>query len=383
MAGVLLTVMGSATLASPLYSLYREAYQVGPGSVAMAYSAYMAGALLALIGLARLSDQWGYARTLLLAVVAAALGLVASAIAESICALSVGRFLIGLGAGVAASAATAGIVNAAGPRGAPGASAMAAVLSTLGLGLGPIIAGVAAQFLPFPLVTVYALLAAVAVILAIQLWPEAAGASSVKLSLQQLRPSFHLPAKEHIAQFMLLGTLTFVGYALFSLFASLAPSYLAELLDLHGPLIEGLGVAALFGGSVAAQLLLRKAESRQGVVTGAALMAVSLLMLASALQMSSAALFIASDLLGGVGQGLAFMSAIRLVSPMSPSELRGGLMASFFSMAYLGGTVPLLLTGLIARWVGTTNAVILFSITLGGAAAALWYLLLRRLKQSQ
>ena len=61
-------VMASATLASPLYPLYEQSLGITSAGITIAYSAYMAGALLALLSLARLSEHVGFVHALRVAI---------------------------------------------------------------------------------------------------------------------------------------------------------------------------------------------------------------------------------------------------------------------------------------------------------------------------
>src|SRR5690606_24880388 len=51
-------VMGTA-LASPLYPLYQEAWNLSAGDITLVYVVYMASALCGLLFLGKLSDQYG------------------------------------------------------------------------------------------------------------------------------------------------------------------------------------------------------------------------------------------------------------------------------------------------------------------------------------
>lgn len=365
LAIALLAVMASATLASPLYSLYRAEFNIGSGSVSIIYSAYMVGALLSLIGLAQLSDRLGYVSAIVLALILTLIGLNISALSGGIISLSIGRFLIGLGAGITSSAATVGIIAAFAPARASFASAFAAMLATAGLGIGPMMAGLTAAFFYAPLISIYLIVSIIVFLTLIALLRYCPDVGYFLKGLGKLTPHFYLPLQGDRQCFFLLGGITFIGYAIFSLFASLAPGFLSAMLHMQGPMLEGLGVSLLFIGSFAAQVIFRTLDAYRGVLSGAIVMALSLIILAVTINSASPILFLISDIAGGLGQGMAFMSALRLVSSLSLPEQRGGLMASFFTMAYLGGVLPLLATGLIATLLGTSTAIIFFSFSLG------------------
>jgi MFS family permease len=93
------------------------------------------------------------------------------------------------------------------------------------------------------------------------------------------------------------------------------------------------------------------------LTTGAALIAASVDLLVLSLDVHSGILFIASDLLGGFGQGLAFMSAAAVVSSIPSGEHGGRIVSSFFSVAYVGSIVPIVALGLMSAWIGVFAAI--------------------------
>ncbi|WP_322048363.1 MFS transporter [Paraburkholderia sp. J67] len=358
MAYTLCVIMAGATLASPLYPLYESAFHMGPGGVSVAYTTYMAGTLLALLFLGHLSDHFGHIRTLIWATSLAIAGLALCGVAPGLAALAVGRLAIGVAAGIASTAATAGLVAVSTPQRITHASSIGALMTIVGLGLGPLVAGVVAQFLPAPLHVPYLVFgAALALALIVLLWHRhdmAPGANTTFIP----RMRFLLPDAQHLRSFLVVAVLTFVGYTLFSIFASLAPSFVNTYLPWHGPAAGGIGVAMLFAGSAAAQLTLRGSSPRKGIFYGALMVILALAMLALSIVFASGFLFIASDLLGGFGQGLAFMSALFFVNTVTTSERRSGMIASFFTIAYTGGIVPVLALGLASSQFGLDRSLI-------------------------
>ncbi len=248
-AFALCVTMAGATLASPLYPLYEQSLGITSSGITIAYAAYMAGALLALLVLGHLSDAVGFVRSVRIAILLLVIGLLISAGAHSLPMLALGRFVIGTAAGIGSSAATSGLIalEPAGPvRRAPLVGSM---MTIIGLGLGPSIAGVVAQALPRPLLTPYLLFGVLALLAgaAVALLP----ADGRGRPIRQFRPKlrFQLPAVEMAHPFALASIATFMGYTLLSLFASLAPSFFNTLFPWHGPAVAGVGVSTLFAGS--------------------------------------------------------------------------------------------------------------------------------------
>lgn len=354
--------MAGATLASPLYPLYEQSLGITAGGITIVYSSYMAGALLALLVLSHLSDHVGFVHALRISVLLLIAGLLASAAAHSLAVLALGRFAIGIAAGIASSAATAGLIALEPAGQIKRAQLVGSIMNIVGLGLGPFAGGVVAQLLPRPLLTPYLVfgIAAVLALLALVAHPADARVTPIR----HFRPALRFQAPSAWRPFALASLTTFTGYTLFSLFASLAPAFLGTLLPWHGPAIAGAGVSTLFIGSAIAQFALRKVDAWRGLAAGAIATGVSVALMATSLALHAGTLFMASDLIGGFGQGLAFMSALAVINHITPPQHRARSIASFFSIAYLGGIVPIVGLGLLADRIG-------LDLAIAGLAAAM------------
>ena len=104
--------------------------------------------LAALLLLGRLSDRIGRKPVLLPGLAPAAASSLVFLIPDSVPALFVGRLLSGLSAGVFTGAATATMVDLAPESGRARAGLLAAMVTMLGLGLGPVVAGLLADAAP-------------------------------------------------------------------------------------------------------------------------------------------------------------------------------------------------------------------------------------------
>ncbi len=154
-AFALCVTMAGATVASPLYPLYARSLGITASGITIAYAAYMAGALLALLTLGHLSDVLGFIRSLRIALLLALVGLSISAVADSLRCWRWAALAIGIAAGITSTAATSGLIalEPGGPtRRAPLVGSM---MTIIGLGLGPLVAGIVAQAFPRPLLTPY------------------------------------------------------------------------------------------------------------------------------------------------------------------------------------------------------------------------------------
>lgn len=140
-----------ATLPTPLYPLYREAFGFGGIMLTLIFAVYVIGNLVALLIFGRLSDQIGRRGASLPAIAVALVSTLVFALARGTAWLFAARVLSGFATGLAAGAATAWIAELE-PRGDKAAAALLASTANLcGLVVGALLSGTFAQIAPWPL----------------------------------------------------------------------------------------------------------------------------------------------------------------------------------------------------------------------------------------
>lgn len=359
--------MGTA-LISPLFPLYQQAWHFPASTITLIYVTYMAGVLAALLFLGRLPDHLGAPRVLWAGLVGVVAGLGVCAFAPGVAWLLAGRALIGVASGLVTTAGTSALIELepAGPR-RRGAQ-IASLTCVAGFGLGPLLGGLMAQFLPAPLVTGHLAVMVLVAALLVPLWRVRSRAPGTR---PPLHPDFVLPAAPVRPAFAIAALAALLAFALFGLFAALAPSFIGEFVPWQGTAIGGLSIAVVLFVSGLTQLLLRNLGERRAMVAGLATLVVSVTLLGIALGSGSALLFAASDLIAGVGHGIAFMGAMAIVSRVSPAGGRAGILSSFFTVGYLGTIVPVLAVGFLADRVGIPLAVMVYCALFAVAALVL------------
>src|ERR1700722_13979531 len=154
-AGVLLVLMLGGTLPVPLYVLYERQMGFGPLGVTVVFAAYVAGTLFALVALGDLSDHIGRKKVLATAVACAAASTALFLVASGIGVLVAARVVSCVAAGIASGTATAALAELQ-PRGDHRAAAVVASGSNMtGLGLGPLTAGLFAEYVAMPTRSVF------------------------------------------------------------------------------------------------------------------------------------------------------------------------------------------------------------------------------------
>jgi MFS family permease len=355
------------TLPGPLYVLYQTKLGFSTLMITVIFAVYAAGVVLALVLFGRASDQLGRRRVLLAGLACAALSAIAFLVAKGLALLLVGRVLSGLSAGIFTGAATAALVDLAGEGRGPRATLVATASNMIGLGSGPLLAGVLAQVAPEPLrlpfwVDLGLVLLAFAAVWSI---PETVAVSEHP-RLRISRPD--LPA-EMRPTFIPAATAGFAGFCVNGLFTAVVPSFLGRILHQPNLALAGVLVFGLFAASTVGQVALTGRFGRWALQGGCVGLIVGMAMLAGGLAAKSLAIVIAATILSGLGQGLCFRAGLQAINTRAPAERRGGVASTYFIVAYIGISVPVVGVGIAATGLGLQTAGIVFSIAVAAIAA--------------
>jgi MFS family permease len=354
-------VMFGTTLPTPLYVLYQEQWHFSSEAVTLVFATYAAGVLAALLLAGRSSDQVGRRPVLAAALGFSALSTLVFILAPSLGWLFVGRLLSGLSAGLVTGTATAALADSA--TDARRSSRVATAANMGGLALGPLIAGLFAQYGPTPTVLIFEVYLGVLAIAAgaLVLVPE---------TVVERRPlsmgfsGLGIPTTGR-PEFLAAGLAAFAAFSLLGMFSALAPSFLSQILHESNHAVEGAVVFALFGTATVTQLFLARFNSRPVVLFGLATFLVALALIVAALSAASLPLFLAGTVVGGVGVGGVFVGSLSTANRLAPPEQRGRVVSTYFVFCYVGLTIPVIAVGVASVRVGDFRAVLVCAIVLG------------------
>jgi predicted MFS family arabinose efflux permease len=367
---VFTAVMLGGTLPAPLYPFYVDALGLSPLDVTVIFSAYAVGTLAALLLGGGLSDRVGRRPVLAGAVLVAAASTAVFLAWPTFPGLLLGRVLSGLSVGLTTGTATAALAELHPDRRT--ATTLATVANMGGLGLGPVLAGVLADHLPGPTATPFwafllVLLPAGALVVVPETGPRTA--SGPADLLRAIRPQPLGVPRGTRGPFAAAATAGFAAFALLGLFTSLTSDFLRSALGDPGPQVVGLAVAAVFAAAVGGQLLVQRTDATRAALAGLALMPVGAGLVVAALAGGSLALFLLAAVVGGAGIGSSFQSAIARVGTLAGAADRAAVTSSFFVVAYLGITVPVVGVGQLATVASLTTAALALAVLVAALAA--------------
>jgi MFS family permease len=363
-----LVAMAGTTLPTPLYPIYQEQFGFGDLMVTVIFAVYGFAVIVGLLLTGRLSDEVGRRRVLIFGLACAALSAVMFIIAQGVGPMFVGRLLSGLSAGAFAGVATAFLLDLAPADKRSTAAGIAVAVNLGGLGVGTLLSGAIAEVADAPLRVPYwthlGLLAPA--LLGVLLAPETV---EVKKHPRFVPQSVAVP-REVRRTFVPAALGGFTTFAISGLFGAVGPLVLAQLLGYHSHLLAGGIVFMLFMASAAGQLVVDRLGDHRSVIVGCLLAVAAAAVVAATVEAESLVLLICAGLLGGIGQGLAVGGGLAALSAETPPERRGQVSASFFVVAYIGLSVPIIGFGLVSEATGLRTAAVIFSGVVGALAAA-------------
>jgi predicted MFS family arabinose efflux permease len=351
--------MAGTTLPTPLYPIYRAEFDFSQFVVTVIFATYALGVIVALLLFGNASDSIGRRRAMLPGLLLSALSAATFLFAHGLGLLLVGRVLSGLSAGIFTGTATVAVVELAGPENRSRATLLATVANMGGLGCGPLLAGLLAEYLDAPLRLPFVVHLALLVpaLVAVLLIPETVEVRS------RYRFAVQRPAvPEQVRAVFIRGAIAaFAGFSVLGLFTAIAPAFLGEILGVRNHAAVGAVVFAVFAASALGQLALERIPGPRGLALGCGGLVVGMAVLALGLALESLVVLVAGAVIAGLGQGLSFRAALTAVNVGSPSRQRAAVASTFFVVAYVAISLPVVGVGILARVISLKSTGLIFA----------------------
>jgi MFS family permease len=381
-AGVFVAAMAFSTVPTPLYPLYQFRDGFSTFTVTIVFAVYAVGVLASLLLAGHISDWLGRkkvtASALALELIAGALFLAAPALPV----LIIARLVTGLGVGMLTATATAYLQELHSAH-RPGASArrfeMVSTAANIGgLGLGPLVAGLLAQYLDAPLRLPYAVFGVLLVlgIVAVALTPETVDRPAVRPAYRPQR------VRAGDSGYLAAAAAAFSAMAVLGLFTSVAPGFVSGTLHHPSRALAGLIVFTVFGGAAAAQVITGRLSIRVRWTIGLIAQAVGMAVLVVGMYLAALPVFVLAGITAGVGAGVLFKTAVGQVASAAGPAQRGEALAGLFLAAYLGLAILPIGLGIASLGMSTTAATAWFATSVLALVAGVAALIHRQTRRS-
>lgn len=353
LAFALCLITFAVNLQAPLYTAYAALSGQGAAATAVAFSGYVAGVLPVLLLLGGLADRVGHKVMIIAALILSMAATVVMLLAPGLTTLTFARLLLGLGTAMASATGTAYMCALTHDSDSRAAANRVTASTSLGFGLG---AAVTSLFLlqgptltpgSFYLHLGLALLA----LLAVLRLPDPAPRRHTALLRLPFYPRGSLP----------YGLAILLAWACVGLVIALMPSILArhELVNW-----SGMSAFCVISCGLLFQPLARRMNPARATLLGLLVLPCSYAVLAWGANSGE----LSAVLLGAIGAssacyGFIYLGGLSAVNTLAGEE-KTRASAGFFLLAYLGFSLPVIFTGLLADRFGVSTALILFGALL-------------------
>ncbi|MDT7789965.1 MAG: hypothetical protein QOF58_8384 [Pseudonocardiales bacterium] len=369
-AAIALALAASGT-PSPLYVDYQARWHFSAATLTVVYALYAGGVVIPLLFAGGLSDRIGRRPVLIGSVLGLLGSLIVFMAADSTFWLCVARLVQGLATGVFTGAASAALTDLHPRRDSRIAALVNSTSTSLGIAVGAVISGALAQWAPSPLVTPYLLLAVIGavllVVIVVKIPETVLEPAPIRISTV-LRPQrIGVPAA--LRGTFLIGCLgVLAAWSVGGLYLALGGSLAKELLHIDNHLVAGIVILSVQGVGGLSQLAFTSLSGRSASTWGCVALIAGMAAVAGAVFLTSAGLFLVGAAVTGTGFGLAFMGGTRLVTQAAPDHQRGQVLASFFVVAYLAISVPVIGAGAVSTHIGLSATFYVFAAVMAVVA---------------
>jgi MFS family permease len=161
-------------------------------------------------------------------------------------------------------------------------------------------------------------------------------------------------------------------------FTSIAPAMMGNVLGYDNRLLVGVVAGSIFIASTLGQFLQDKLPLRRRLPIGCATLVAGVTPVALGIYSQSLTLFIAGAIIAGMGQGIAFRAGLGAINAACPAAERAAVTSTFFIIAYIAISVPVIGIGLMASLLSLKATGIIFSVFVGAMAAVALLIILWR-----
>jgi MFS family permease len=346
--------------------LYERRDHFSTFTVTVVYAVYAIGVIGSLFLGGHVSDWVGRKRVFVPALLINVVSALVFLFAPSLPGLLIARVISGISVGLTTATATAylaelhvGIFGSEQPRSPRRAQVVATAANLGGIGFGPLVAGLLAQFAPQPLRLPYIVFGGVLILLALLVAasPETAVRPEPAPAWRPQRLAVPPDARR---AFFAATAAAVASFAVFGVFNSLAPSFLAGTLHEKSAAVAGAVAFAAFASGALAQILLSRLGVNATLRISMAILTPGLALLIGGMWLPSLAMFVIGGVLTGAGAGLVFRGALVAAGAAALPESRAEVLSGFFLGAYVGLSVPVVGLGIATQYAPARDVMLVF-----------------------
>jgi MFS family permease len=357
--------MAFSAVPTPLYVLYQARDHFSDVMVTVVYAVYALGVVVSLFLAGHVSDWLGRRRVLATALLVNVASALLFVVYQNLAGLLVARVVSGLAVGITTATATAylgELHRVAHPTRTERRPQMAAIAANLGgIGVGPLLAGALASFAPHPLILPYEVMGVALTIVALLVFasPET---THRRVDQARWRPQRVVVPRAARPEFFAATGAGFAAFAVYGVFNSLVPSFLAGTLHETSHVVAGAVAFSAFAAGALAQLVLSNLATVTMLRRGSSILLVGLGLFTLGMWIPSLTVFILGGVVTGAGAGMVFRGALVAAGTSSRPETRAEVLAGFFLGAYVGLSVPVIGLGVATSYAPAREVMLVFVV---------------------
>ncbi|ROL66521.1 MFS transporter [Pseudomonas vranovensis] len=353
LAFALCLITFAVNLQAPLYTAYAELSGEGAGATAMAFSGYVLGVIPVLLLLGGLADRVGRRPLILIALALSMLATLLMLLAPGLKTLGLARLLLGIGTALASATGTAYMGELMHGGDNRHAATWVTASTSLGFGLGAALTSLFLLSGPSLTPGSFYLHLALACLAMLAVWqlPDRRLAPPAALLRLPCYPAGSLP----------YGMAILLAWACVGLVIALLPSILKQ----HGLANwSGFSTFCVISCGLLFQPLAKRLAPVRATAIGLAILPCSYTLLAWGADSGAlAAVLLGTIAASSACYGFIYLGGLSAVNTLAGEE-KTRASAGFFLLAYMGFSLPVILTGLLVDRLGPGNALLVFGLVL-------------------
>lgn len=348
-------LMMSTNVASGVYPLYKSLHVLTSFQITEVFAAYIGGLIPTLLVSSWLSAKYGLRTIVIFALIFAILGTAIIGFGGTFVYFLLGRVLQGVAVGISTGNLAAAIVRLE-PSGNHHRAALATGLAmTLGGGTAPVIGAAIAQYITEPTLTPYLL---IIIFLALLLLPSSILFNFKRHASTITWPRVPEPVRE---AFVTSAIAAFLAWSVTAIFLSVVPVIIASHLQNSSLVAPATAAGVILIVSGITQVFAMRGHPQTALQSGYCILAVAAVLLILGEVSEELAVILLSSVVGGIGHGLTFLGATRILNAaISSLEARTEVLAAYNVAIYLGVGVPALCVGALSTAMSASLAVCAF-----------------------
>ncbi|PCN48714.1 MFS transporter [Curtobacterium sp. 'Ferrero'] len=351
LTATLLAAMASSAVPSPIYPVYAAEWHLTPLMLTAVFAIYVAGLLVTMLVVGRLSDHVGRKPVLFAGGLLLVVSLALFTRADGLTALVVDRIVQGVAVGLLIGALGAALIDNSLERFPSLAGVLNGAVPPFALATGALSSGALVEWGPAPEQLVYVVFGALLLLLVVALVVVPERVTRRPGALRSLRPTVSVPRASRALFRSVAGALV-ASWALGGLFLSLVPSALGAVFGIDNHFAAGALIAVVTGVGGLTGLAIQRFDPRRSLYLGlVALIAGPVVTVAFVFAHSLPGLVVGSAI-AGVGFGAGFQAPLRMLLATAAPTHRAGLLSSVYVVSYLAFGVPAVVAGLVEPALG-------------------------------